>query len=77
MPRGPAGRTNPLVQRFLAVEAWNTLYETRLEELRESLFGSGVAADVLAAWQDIVTSSGLVDADTVTSEASGIADQLS
>ena len=76
-PRGPAGRTNPLVQRFLAVDAWNTLYETRLEELRESLFGSGVAADVLAAWQDIVTSSGLVDADTVTSEASGIADQLS
>ena len=77
VPRGPAGRTNPLVQRFLAVDAWNTLYETRLEELRESLFGSGVAADVLAAWQDIVTSSGLVDADTVTSEASGIADQLS
>ena len=75
--RGPAGRTNPLVQRFLAVDAWNELYETRQEELRESLFGSGVAAKVLAAWQGIVTSSGLVDADTVTSEASGIADQLS
>jgi hypothetical protein len=32
---------------------------------------------VLAAWQGIVTSSGLVDVDTVTSEASGIADRPS
>jgi spore coat protein CotH len=70
---GPGGRTNVLVERFLANPEWQALYEDRLAELTASLFDSGVAADLLAEWQAVVESSGLVDATTVTSEADRIA----
>ncbi|PCJ22568.1 MAG: hypothetical protein COA96_14075 [SAR86 cluster bacterium] len=73
---GFGGGSNILVQRFLEVEEWNALYEQKLEELRASLYDSGVAAEILALWEIIVASSGLVDSETIAAEAEPIALQF-
>ncbi len=73
--RGGAGfgRSNILVQRFLADASFEARYEAALTELRAELYDSGVAADVLAQWAEIVDASGLVEGATVVSEAAGVA----
>ena len=73
--RGGAGfgRSNILVQRFLADASFEAQYEAALAELRAELYDSGVAADVLAQWAEIVDASGLVEGATVVSEAAGVA----
>jgi spore coat protein CotH len=70
---GMAGRSNLLVERFLAVPAWAELVETRTVELRAELYESGVADQILATWVEIVSSSGLVDETTIETEASQVA----
>ena len=72
------GRSNPLVERFLADEEFNVLYETRLAELTDELIASGNADAILADWVDLLqTRAGdLVSADTVESEAADIRDFL-
>ena len=67
--------TNILVERFLAVEEWNALYEQRLSDLQAELLDSGVADSVLERWAAIITSSGLVDADTIATESDQISAQ--
>lgn len=73
--RGGAGfgRSNILVQRFLAEESFAAQYEAALAELRAELYDSGLAADLLAQWAEIVDASGLVEGATVVSEAAGVA----
>lgn len=68
---GPA-QSNVLVERFLAVPEFSALYEEALVSLEASLYDSGVAADVLASWVDVLDGSGLVDASTVAADAERI-----
>ncbi len=74
---GMMGGPNILVERFLAVDAWQELYDTRLAELQKSLFDSGVAQNLLSTWEDIVSTTGLVDETTIADEATRISDQFS
>jgi spore coat protein CotH len=69
-------KSNVLVERFLANDAWSALVETQTEELRAELYDSGVAEQILSDWSDIVAASGLVDAATIESEAAQIRDTL-
>lgn len=73
---GPNTKANTLVTRFNAVQEFEDLYNQKLEALRASLYTSGKAAEILAQWSDIVTSSGLVDDATVQSDASSITAKL-
>ena len=70
-------RENPLVDRFLADEEWNALYEAKRAELQASLLDSGTATAVLAEWSSIVADSGLVDQATIDTESSAIATYFS
>jgi thiol-disulfide isomerase/thioredoxin len=54
-------------------EAFAAKYEAALVTLRAELYDSGVAADVLAQWAEIVDASGLVAGATVVSEAASVA----
>jgi spore coat protein CotH len=74
---GMMGGSNILVERFLAVDEWNELYQTRLGELQVSLIDSGLASNILAAWEKIVGATGLVDETTVTDEAVRISSRFS
>lgn len=71
---GPGGmmRDNPLVDRFLANEEWNALYEQAKADLQVSLYDSGTAVSILEQWSSIVLSSGLVDQSTVDSDTGAI-----
>jgi spore coat protein CotH len=71
---GPKSRVNILVQRFHANGEFQALYQKRLSELKEQLYASGVAGDVLATWVNVLETqaSGLVDAGTVETEAAKI-----
>lgn len=71
---GPGGmmRDNPLVDRFLANEEWNALYEQAKVDLQTTLYDSGTASTVLEQWSSIVSSSGLVDQSTVDNDAGAI-----
>ena len=75
---GFGGRSNPLVERFLANEDFNAHYETRLAELEEQLVTGGVAETILADWVEVLTTQAgdVVTADVVESEASSIHDFL-
>lgn len=84
-PGGPGGeiggfggmqRANPLVDRFLANEEWADAYEQAKLDLRQALFDSGTADQVLAQWASIMTASGLVDDATVEAESAAITDYL-
>jgi spore coat protein CotH len=72
---GFGGRSNQLVERFLADETYSALYEGTLAELREQLYGTSAAQDVLDAWVEVLTedASDLVDAATIDQEADAIA----
>ncbi len=75
-PDGSGGPGGPGGSNVLADADWAALVETRTEELRIELYDRGIADDVLAAWSDLVVSSGLVDDDTVAREAGVIADVI-
>jgi len=79
-PGGPGGfgGSNVLVERFHDSTEFESLYQTKLEELQATLYDSGVASDILDAWTDTLISdaSDLVDGDTVNKEAAAIAEQL-
>jgi spore coat protein CotH len=72
---GAFGRSNVLVQRFHGTAGLEELYQQALVDLRASLYDSGVADEILAArvatLNDAAT--GLVDPDTIASEAESIA----
>jgi spore coat protein CotH len=71
-PGSPAGRSNILVQRFLANAEWNALYRQQLASLRTRLYASGIAGELLTLWSGIVTESGLVPATTLGAEQAAI-----
>lgn len=73
---GPGRNANPLVTRFNSVPAFAALYSQKLDELRASLFTSGTAAEFLDQWTSIVSSSGLVDQSTITSDSTLISRKL-
>jgi spore coat protein CotH len=75
---GGFGRSNVLVERFHANAEFEALYQQQLVDLREALYGSDVAADVLASWVDTLTeeAAALVDGATVTDEAEAISEQF-
>jgi len=72
--RGPRNKVNMLTQRFHANPEFEALYEQRLDELRADLYESGVAADALQRWTDLLESqaSDLADASVVETEAAKI-----
>ncbi|HVR78066.1 MAG TPA: CotH kinase family protein, partial [Acidimicrobiia bacterium] len=74
---GPGG--NVLVERFLANDEWNALYEQKLADLTEQLIDSGTAQQVLQGWVDLLSSEAtdLVSESTVEQEADQIAGHLS
>lgn len=65
---------NVLAERFMADDAFAGRYEVALAELTANLVDSGVAADVLAAWTDVLATQAddLVDDGTITTEAAAI-----
>jgi spore coat protein CotH len=71
---GFGGRSNPLVERFLADETYSALYEDILSELREELYGTWAAQKVLDSWVEVLTeeASDLVEASTIDQEAEAI-----
>lgn len=68
-------RSNILVERFRTDIEFEALYQQKLAHLRETLYKSGVAADVLAEWVTLLETqaSDLVDSSTVEEEAAKIA----
>ncbi len=68
------GGSNPLVERFLANEEFQALYDAAAADLQASLVDSGAAEQTLDAWVDLLTGQAgdLVDEATVASEAAAI-----
>lgn len=73
-PNSMRNKSNVLVERFHADADFETLYQEKLADLRETLYASGAAADVLAQWTALLKSqaSDLVSAATVDQEAAKI-----
>ena len=71
---GPGGRSNILVERFMANETFAALYEQALVDLRAELYDSGAAAEILERWTGVLTdqATDLVDTATIEQEASSI-----
>jgi spore coat protein CotH len=72
---GPPGRSNILVERFLANDELEALYQEALTDLRADLYASGAAADVLERWTGLLTAQtgDLVDAATIEQESAAVA----
>lgn len=68
------GRSNPLVDRFHDTKSFEELYQSKLTELRKSLFTSGKAAEILDARAATLTrnATDLVDADMITNDVESI-----
>ncbi len=79
MQGGPGGggpeASNILVDRFLANDEWQAMYDDTLDILRASLYESGAASGILDTWSDLLMADAadLVDAAVVTAEADSIA----
>jgi spore coat protein CotH len=76
--RGPGGMSNPLVQRWAGVDAFTTLQSDAATRLESDLFASGIAADILSRWVDILEThaTDLVDQATVEQDASSLREML-
>lgn len=72
--RGFGGKSNILVERFMANPEWKQRYEERLAELRTELYKSGKAADLLDEWVTLLKTQAadLIDPSTVDREAAVI-----
>ncbi len=75
---GPAGRSNILVERFLATDEFAALYAEAQETLQEELVDSGVAADALQEWTQVLIddAADLVTVDVIQQESDDLAAQL-
>jgi spore coat protein CotH len=71
---GFGGRSNILVQRFLANSTFSALYQKTLADLRAELYASGKAAEIVSRWSELLKSqaSDLVPATTITQEAANV-----
>ena len=70
---GAPNASNVLAERFRSVDEFRALYEAQLDALSATLFDSGTADDVLTAWVEVVSSSGLIDPAVVDAESASIA----
>ena len=77
MPGG-FGRSNVLVERFHANEAFEALYQQKLTDLRADLFDSGRAQEILDAQTEVLVdqATDLVDEATVRAESDAVAAAL-
>ncbi|MEO5837867.1 MAG: CotH kinase family protein [Acidimicrobiales bacterium] len=68
------GRSNILVQRFLANSTFSALYTKTLAEMRTQLYGGGAAAEIVSRWTNVLQSqaSDLVSATTLAQEAANV-----
>lgn len=75
---GMFGRSNILVERFHANAEFEALYQQKLTELRNELYDSGTADEILARWVATLTehATDLIDAATISEEADAIDDQF-
>lgn len=75
---GRFGRTNPLVERFHAVPAFEAAYQAKLTELRAQLYDSGLAQEILDRWAGVLEAQAgdLVAAATIEQEAASIAEHV-
>jgi spore coat protein CotH len=75
---GGFGRSNELVERFHANEDFEALYQEKLTELRESLYGGEVADEILTTWADTLKqhATDFVDEATIDEEAASIAEMF-
>ena len=73
--RGGFGGSNPLVERFRAVEDFEARYQRQLTDLPDRLFASAVATDLLDARAAVLVeqAADLVEASVVTEESDAIA----
>ena len=71
---GFGGRSNILVQRFLANSTFSALYQKTLADLRAELYASGKAAEIVSRWSELLKAqaSDLVAATTITQEAANV-----
>ncbi|MBA2299689.1 MAG: CotH kinase family protein [Chloroflexi bacterium] len=69
---------NVLSRRFLEIDEHKKLLEERKAELKAQLFDSGVAAQILADWAELLRAqaSDLVDGATIDTEVQRVADRL-
>ncbi len=72
VPGGGRVQPNVLVDRFLANPEFAALYDEALADLDAALYESGDASEVLATWVAVLSTSDLVDADTIAVEAAAI-----
>jgi spore coat protein CotH len=70
--------SNILVERFLGNAEFAALYDDALADLRDTLFDSGLAQEVLTEWSTLLTTeaTALVDPGTVAEEAEAIRDVI-
>lgn len=75
---GPGGRSNILVERFLATDEFAALYAEAQETLQEELVDSGVAADALQEWTQVLIdgAADLVTVNVIQQESDDLAAQL-
>lgn len=68
--------SNPLVNRFTAVPEWAELIEKTEAQLRSDLYASGLAAEILARWVDLLDTQAreFVSAETIATESAAIAE---
>ena len=71
---GFRGRSNILVERFLANSTFSAQYQKALSELRAELYASGKATEILNRWTEVLRTqaSDLVPAATLAQEAANI-----
>ncbi len=70
---GPS-QGNILSERFLNNAEFASLYESTLASLRETLYTSGAASEILQQWVDALGTQDLVPASTVADEAAAVAE---
>lgn len=72
----PPPGANPLVQRYTGIAEYADLVETRTSSLRAQLYDTGLAAEILSRWIDVLRdgANGLVDAETIASESEAVAE---
>lgn len=74
---GPVG-SNVLRDRMLEIDEFRSLYEKRLEELRAELIDSGLAAQIVVEWAEVLErdAADLVTGDAIATEAQRLTNGL-
>jgi spore coat protein CotH len=71
---GGPSQGNILSERFLNNDEFASLYESTLASLRETLYASGTASEILQQWVDALGTQDLVSSSTISQEAAAVAE---